>query len=933
MGLLAKIKQNWFLSGLVIVILLAKLAPSIGSKGGVLKPEITVKFIAVFIIFFNSGITLKSEDLTKALLQVKIHVCVQGFTFIVFPFIIHILVSLLESGPFDADLLQGLLVLGCMPPPVSSAVILTKAVGGNEAAAIFNSAFGSFLGIFVTPALILSVVGSNVDVPVSSIFIQLSLTVVLPLILGQILRKHTKVWLERQHIPFGSIGSAILLLIIYTTFCDTFYHAEINLDVINLFSIIFLIVIIQCVLLVVIFYVSTRRSLSFRPRDTVALMFCCTHKSLTLGNRVGKDMPRPVFEPGTSIPAGIPIIKILFSGDPGLSVITIPLLVYHPTQILLGGVLVPTVRGWMLSTEKYSRHFVMDKVIEEMRKSPMFRRRANKSDDDDFQNKTSTPSFRLKSKFKHVDLNTTHDLNTPERDVYSKYSSGDQFATLDYTGYSQLNAPGRQSMQSQSSIQNLNELELFDRFGNKVILCPLTNNTKEMGRTFLSSNQDNFSVNNTCTSQHRNFLFDSNTHQVNENRLSQPQLNHFDTLSHTNDRTYLVNGTMRNPDTSSMRMRTYMPPPRPDLLSSKFANSSGDATLNDRYTVYRHDLRDAYRSDPRSDFATYRIHEGLPQSTMRTNDLPYNSPRLPHRNKKQKEPDKFDGNSQEFQDYLPYFERIAIWNDWTSYEAAEQLAMSLTGSAQKALIGLSRFHLSNYEALTQVLNEYFYPPERMNAYRCEFRNRQRHANETANDYGKALLQLSSKAFPNLDDETREFFAVDQYILGLRNNEMKRHVQLKYPKSIKDAVSETIAYESTESFDRFQTKPKVQFSDEIHTNYAMKHEKGSKNNDTNVYNDVMRAITEGFQQISAKLSDQNSPRARSPVPLRDNSRDRDETREHNYPTQRGSGRRIVCDYCGKSGHIQPRCWQYLEDMERNQRQENQRPHSGNENRLP
>lgn len=33
-----------------------------------------------------------------------------------------------------------------MPPPVSSAVILTKSVGGNEAAAIFNSAVGSFLG-------------------------------------------------------------------------------------------------------------------------------------------------------------------------------------------------------------------------------------------------------------------------------------------------------------------------------------------------------------------------------------------------------------------------------------------------------------------------------------------------------------------------------------------------------------------------------------------------------------------------------------------------------------------------------------------------------------------------------------------------------------------------------------------------------------------
>ena len=46
-------------------------------------------------------------------------------------------------------------VVGCMPPPVSSAVIIAKAIGGNEAAAIFNSALGSFLGITVTPLLLL----------------------------------------------------------------------------------------------------------------------------------------------------------------------------------------------------------------------------------------------------------------------------------------------------------------------------------------------------------------------------------------------------------------------------------------------------------------------------------------------------------------------------------------------------------------------------------------------------------------------------------------------------------------------------------------------------------------------------------------------------------------------------------------------------------
>lgn len=295
---------------------------------GILRPEITVKFFAVAIIFFNSGISLRSEDLRRALVQFKVHFFIQGWTFIVFPSLIYLLVSLMKDGPFDKLLLQGLLVLGCMPPPVSSAVILTKAVSGNEAAAIFNSAVGSFLGIFITPSLILLIVGSAVDVPVTSIFLQLSLTVVLPLCLGQAIRRRHRMWLERNPIPFGTIGSAILLLIIYTTFCDTFLQTDTHLDFLSLISIVFLIVILQCALLGLIFFITTQPWLDFHPTDTTAMMFCSSHKSLTLG---------------------IPIIKIVFSGDPGLSVITVPLLVYHPTQILLGGIMVPLLKEWMYS--------------------------------------------------------------------------------------------------------------------------------------------------------------------------------------------------------------------------------------------------------------------------------------------------------------------------------------------------------------------------------------------------------------------------------------------------------------------------------------------------------------------------------------------------------------------------------------------------------
>lgn len=325
-------RRNWFLCGILFVILMAKFYPEIGSKGGILKPEITIKIFAVSIIFFNSGISLRTEDLTKALLQIKVHLFIQCFTFILFPMAMMILVALLETGPFDKLILEGLKVLGCMPPPVSSTVILTKSVGGNEAAAIFNSAFGSFMGIFVTPALILYVVGTSASVPISSIFMQLSATVVLPLILGQIIRKYTNVWLERKHIPFGSIGSAILLLIIYTTFCDTFFHGDIEIDELSLISVTFIIVVVQIFLLLLIFYISTQKKFGYSPPDIIALMYCSTHKSLTLG---------------------IPIAKIIYSGYAGMSIVTMPLLIYHPTQILLGGLLVPSLRGWLSTKQKY----------------------------------------------------------------------------------------------------------------------------------------------------------------------------------------------------------------------------------------------------------------------------------------------------------------------------------------------------------------------------------------------------------------------------------------------------------------------------------------------------------------------------------------------------------------------------------------------------
>uniref|UniRef100_A0A4X2KWS2 Sodium/bile acid cotransporter n=1 Tax=Vombatus ursinus TaxID=29139 RepID=A0A4X2KWS2_VOMUR len=313
MGLRERLAKEWFMLCIVLVIVLAKMDPSVGAKGGPLKPETTITYIAVSAIFFNSGLSLKTEELTSALMHVKLHLFVQIFTLAFFPTTIWLFLQLLSVTPINEWLLKGLQTVGCMPPPVSSAVILTKAVGGNEAAAIFNSAFGSFLGIIVTPLLLLIFLGSSSSVPFTSIFSQLSVTVVVPLIIGQIVRRYIKDWLERKKPPFGTISSCVLLTIIYTTFCDTFSNTNIDMDGLSLLIILFI------------------NNLGFTPADTVAIIFCSTHKSLTLG---------------------IPMLKIVFAGHEHLSLISVPLLIYHPAQILLGSLLVPTIKSWMVSRQK-----------------------------------------------------------------------------------------------------------------------------------------------------------------------------------------------------------------------------------------------------------------------------------------------------------------------------------------------------------------------------------------------------------------------------------------------------------------------------------------------------------------------------------------------------------------------------------------------------
>ncbi|XP_053259171.1 sodium/bile acid cotransporter 7 isoform X12 [Podarcis raffonei] len=124
MGFLDRLRKDWFILGIVLVITVAKLEPAFGVKGGPLKPEITITYIAVSAIFFNSGLSLKTEELTSALMHVKLHLFVQIFTLVFFPTAIWLFLQLLSITPINEWLLKGQplyliqhLEVFCLDPP------------------------------------------------------------------------------------------------------------------------------------------------------------------------------------------------------------------------------------------------------------------------------------------------------------------------------------------------------------------------------------------------------------------------------------------------------------------------------------------------------------------------------------------------------------------------------------------------------------------------------------------------------------------------------------------------------------------------------------------------------------------------------------------------------------------------------------------------
>ena len=310
------LRRNWFVPGLLAAVALAWLFPAAGAKGGLLRTEYSAK-AGVALIFFLQGLTLSLAALQCGVLRWRLHALVQGWIFLLFP-LTGLLLNRVAGGALPPDLRLGFLFLCVLPTTVSTAIVFTAVAGGNTGGAVFNATLSNLLGIALTPLWTrwLMQAGGR-SLPLGPVILDIALLLLAPLAAGQALRPWLGRWADARRARLAAVNSGIVLFIVYAAFAGSVragvwerYGASTTLralaGVLLLFG-----VVMGAVYLTV-------RAARLDRGDAIAGLFCASQKTLA---------------------AGVPMAQLVFGANPGLGLILLPVMLYHPLQLMVHGLL------------------------------------------------------------------------------------------------------------------------------------------------------------------------------------------------------------------------------------------------------------------------------------------------------------------------------------------------------------------------------------------------------------------------------------------------------------------------------------------------------------------------------------------------------------------------------------------------------------------
>jgi len=321
-------RKHGFTLCLLGVVLLAIFFPQPGTIGGFLRPEWTTK-LGVWIIFFVQGLSLPSRELAAGYKPLRLQAFVLGWNYLLFPAITILCLFGLASF-LPGDLALGFGLLSILPTTIASAVAFTSLAGGRTSNALCATVLSNVCAVVVVPLWVAFYLktGESVDLPLAPLLTKLAFLIVFPMMLGQLLRLCIKrlsglpaQWVRR-------VISAIILFIVYAAFAGSI--ASGFFDTLSWYSLLLLVIGVAALLLLISFAVwQSAKWLRLSRAERIAAFFCASEKSLATG-----------------LPLATAIFAVLpESLELNTAALLLPLIVYHPLQLVLAAVLAGRCRS------------------------------------------------------------------------------------------------------------------------------------------------------------------------------------------------------------------------------------------------------------------------------------------------------------------------------------------------------------------------------------------------------------------------------------------------------------------------------------------------------------------------------------------------------------------------------------------------------------
>jgi sodium/bile acid cotransporter 7 len=295
------------------MVILASFVPVSGQAAEVFS---SITTIAIAILFFLHGAKLSREAVVEGLMHWKLHTLVFAFTFALFP-IIGLLAKPILVPLLGQELYWGFLFMCFLPSTVQSSIAFTSVAQGNVAGAVCSASFSNIVGMFITPVLVaFFILGQSQHGfdPTSSIM-QITLLLLVPFILGQILRPWVFPQMKKMPKIVKIFDQGSILMVVYGAFSSAvvagLWH-QVSLTTL-------LLLIIACsVLLTVVMLLAlfVPRWIGFDKADQKTIFFCGSKKTLA---------------------SGVPMAQILFIGQP-IGMIVLPIMIFHQIQLMVCGI-------------------------------------------------------------------------------------------------------------------------------------------------------------------------------------------------------------------------------------------------------------------------------------------------------------------------------------------------------------------------------------------------------------------------------------------------------------------------------------------------------------------------------------------------------------------------------------------------------------------